>query len=106
MRSASPLRCAAGHVALDGVADLAADHEHARLLAAGLATRGWPVSTPETNIVLVTTADPARVVAGLETVGVRAVPFGPGVRFVTHRDVSRADVEAALERAAELPVPI
>ena len=24
------------------------------------------------------------------TVGVRAVPFGPGVRFVTHRDVSRA----------------
>jgi threonine aldolase len=63
------------------------------------------VSTPETNIVLVTTADPAPVVAGLAEVGVRAVPFGPGVRFVTHRDVTRADVEAALERAAGLPVP-
>jgi threonine aldolase len=33
------------------------------------------------------------------------VPFGPGVRFVTHRDVSRDDVEAVLERAADLPVP-
>jgi threonine aldolase len=96
---------AAGLLALDGVADLAADHEHARLLAEGLAARGWPVTTPETNIVLVTTSDPAPVVAGLEKVGVRAVPFGPGVRFVTHRDVSREDVEAALERAAELPVP-
>jgi threonine aldolase len=27
------------------------------------------------------------------------------VRFVTHRDVSRDDVEAALDRAAVLPVP-
>lgn len=96
---------AAGLLALDGVADLAADHEHARLLAEGLRARGWPVSTPETNIVLVTTSEAAKVVAGLEEVGVRAVPFGPGVRFVTHRDVTRADVEVALERAADLPVP-
>jgi threonine aldolase len=97
---------AAGHVALDGIADLAADHEHARLLAEALAARGWPVSTPETNIVLVTTSDAAAVVEGLAAVGVRAVPFGPGVRFVTHRDVSRADVEATLERSAGLPVPV
>jgi threonine aldolase len=96
---------AAGHVALDGIDDLAADHANAALLAAGLAERGWPVSTPETNIVLVTTTGAAAVVAGLAEVGVRAVPFGPGVRFVTHRDVSRADVESALERAADLPVP-
>jgi threonine aldolase len=96
---------AAGLVALDGIADLAADHEHARLLAEGLRARGWPVSTPDTNIVLVPTSDAATVVAGLDAVGVRAVPFGPGVRFVTHRDVSRDDVEAVLERAADLPVP-
>jgi threonine aldolase len=63
------------------------------------------VSTPDSNIVLVPTSDAATVVAGLDAAGVRAVPFGPGVRFVTHRDVSRDDVEAALERAAELPVP-
>ncbi|MCD2192904.1 aminotransferase class I/II-fold pyridoxal phosphate-dependent enzyme [Actinomycetospora endophytica] len=93
---------AAGHVALDGIDDLAADHEHARLLAEGLAAKGWPVSTPETNIVLVTTSDPAAVVAKLAKVDVRAVPFGPGVRFVTHRDVSRADVEGALERIGGL----
>jgi threonine aldolase len=87
---------AAGQVALDGIADLAADHEHARLLADGLRERGWPVSTPETNIVLVTTTEAAPVVAELEAVGVRAVPFGPGVRFVTHRDVTRADIESAI----------
>jgi threonine aldolase len=97
---------AAGQIALDGVPDLAADHEHARLLADGLRARGWPVLEPDTNIVLVVTADPAPVVAGLDAVGVRAVPFGPGVRFVTHRDVSRADVEAALERSVDLPVPV
>jgi threonine aldolase len=32
-------------------------------------------------------------------VGVLAVPFGPHrIRMVTHNDVSREDVEAALER--------
>ncbi|MDL5155081.1 threonine aldolase family protein [Actinomycetospora termitidis] len=96
---------AAGLVALEQIADLAADHEHATLLADGLREQGWPVSTPDTNIVLVTTDAPGPVVGKLADVGVAAVPFGPGVRFVTHRDVSRADVETVLERVAGLPVP-
>lgn len=96
---------AAGLVALDQMPGLAADHEHARLLADGLQARGWPVTTPDTNIVLVATSDPGPVLSGLADAGVRAVPFGPGVRFVTHRDLSRADVESVLERTAGLPVP-
>ena len=96
---------AAGLVALDGIADLAADHANAVRLAEGLRARGWPVLAPDTNIVLVPTSDAAAVVAGLAACGVRAVPFGPGVRFVTHRDVSADDVVEALERIAPLAVP-
>ena len=61
---------------------------------------------PDTNIVLVPTAAPAPLVAALLEVGVRAVPFGPGVRFVTHRDVGDADITAVLDRAAAVPAPL
>lgn len=67
--------------------------------------RGWPATVPDTNIVLIPTTEPADVVGGLASVGVAAVPFGPGVRFVTHRDVSRSDVTTVLERVRELPPP-
>lgn len=96
---------AAGLVALDGLADVAADHEHARTLADGLTALGWPVVAPDSNIVLVATPDAAPTLAALAECGVRAVPFGPGIRFVTHRDVSRADVEDALDRLRTVPVP-
>ncbi len=96
---------AAGMVALDGLADLADDHANAARLAEGLAACGWPVIAPDTNIVLVPTSDAAPVVAALAAIAVRAVPFGPGVRFVTHRDVGAHDVEDVLVRVASLPVP-
>src|SRR5689334_5968602 len=48
---------AAGLVALDRVDRLGEDHERARTLAAGLRERGWQVSVPQTNIVLVAVAD-------------------------------------------------
>lgn len=96
---------AAGLVALDQRRDLADDHRRAARLAAGLQALGWPVRTPDTNILLVPTADPAALVAALAEAGVRAVPFGPGVRFVTHRDVDDAAIETALEGAATIPVP-
>ena len=96
---------AAGLLALDRVADLAADHAHAARLADGLRACGWPVIEPDTNIVLVPTSAPAPTVAALADAAVRAVPFGPGVRFVTHRDVGSDDVEEVLERVATLPVP-
>jgi threonine aldolase len=96
---------AAGLVALDQREDLPADHARAARLAAGLQALGWPVRTPDTNIVLVPTGDPAALVGALADTGVRAVPFGPGVRFVTHRDVDDTMIETVLDRAATLPVP-
>jgi threonine aldolase len=96
---------AAGLVALDQAGDLAGDHVRAARLADGLTALGWPVIAPDTNIVLVPTADPASLVAALLDVGVRAVPFGPGVRFVTHRDVDDTMIATVLEAAATVPVP-
>ncbi|MDD7965680.1 GntG family PLP-dependent aldolase [Actinomycetospora sp. DW7H6] len=96
---------AAGLVALDQVGDLAADHARAARLAEGMEELGWPVIAPDTNIVLVPTPDPGSLVASLASVDVAAVPFGPGVRFVTHRDVTDDDITATLDRAATLPAP-
>jgi threonine aldolase len=96
---------AAGLVALDQARDLPADHARAARLAAGLRALGWPATTPDTNIVLVPTADPATLVAGLGAAGVRAVPFGPGVRFVTHRDVDDDDITRVLDRVAGIAAP-
>jgi len=45
------------------------------------------------------------VVAGLDAAGVRAVPFGPGVRFVTHRDVDDDDITRVLDRVAGIAAP-
>ncbi|KAB1197482.1 MULTISPECIES: low specificity L-threonine aldolase [Haloferax] len=98
---------APGLVALDNVDRLADDHENARVLAEGLdAVDGLSVPTPDTNIVVVDSED-----AGLtaeefvdlcEGVDVLGGPFGEyHTRFTTNLDVSRADVEEAVERVAE-----
>ncbi|OAQ53276.1 threonine aldolase [Natrinema mahii] len=93
--------------ALANVADLERDHENARLLAAGLADcDGFDVREPETNIVLAdisgTDADASTVVERLGERDVLATPFGPTtVRFCTHRDLSRGDIERALERIGD-----
>jgi threonine aldolase len=89
---------AAGLVALDRIERLAEDHEKAGTLAAGLRERGWQVGVPETNIVLMAVADLDGTLARLESSGVRAAPMAGQVRFVTHADVSDADITAALDR--------
>jgi threonine aldolase len=88
---------AAGLVALERVDRLAVDHENARLLAAGLADRGWKTGTPETNIVMVPVDDPSRTVSALAERGVLAVPTDTGIRMITHCDVSRRDILRAME---------
>jgi threonine aldolase len=90
--------------ALENVSDLESDHENARLLAAGLDdVDGFDVQEPETNIVLAdvseTGLEPAAVLERLRDRDVLATPFGPTtIRFCTHRDVVREDIERALER--------
>jgi threonine aldolase len=89
---------AAALVALDRIADLEEDHEKARKLSTGLADFGWEVNTPETNIVLARVADLSVTLASLSALGILASTLGGKVRFVTHRDLSMADVEEALRR--------
>ncbi|PKW13241.1 threonine aldolase family protein [Saccharopolyspora spinosa] len=92
---------AAGLVALDRIDALAEDHENARALAAGLAEIGWEVTRPQTNIVLAAVPDVRLTLERLDVAGVRAVPMSGQVRFVTHRDVSTADIKEALHRISE-----
>ncbi len=98
MRQAGML-AAAGLYALEHhVSRLADDHLNARALAEGL--RGIPgleVQTPQTNIVWVDVAQPlaARLVPELKAKGVLATG-STRVRFVTHLDVSQADVVTAI----------
>lgn len=83
---------------------LAEDHENARKLAEALASLPGchiDMETVQTNIVIATfdfcdvSAD--QIVEALASEGVLVSAFGPKqVRFVTHKDVLSADVDAAL----------
>ncbi len=90
--------------ALENVADLEADHENARLLAAGLdGVDGFDAQEVETNIVLADVAEtgtePAAVAERLRARDVLVTPFGPTtIRLCTHRDVTREAIRRALER--------
>jgi threonine aldolase len=88
--------------ALDHHVDrLADDHENARVLADGLAQLGLDVVAPETNIVIF--AAPAGFAERMAERGVQLSGTPDGrIRAVTHLDVDRAQVEAALETAGSL----
>ncbi|HJW34949.1 MAG TPA: GntG family PLP-dependent aldolase [Holophagaceae bacterium] len=91
---------AAGLVALDYLPRLSEDHAKARLLAEGLRGLGFSLALPETNILLVEVPEASLALEWLSKVGVMAVPVGNRVRFIPHRDLSEADVRAALARIA------
>ncbi|MFZ5441017.1 MAG: low-specificity L-threonine aldolase [Myxococcota bacterium] len=104
LRQAGVLAAAGLHALEHHVARLADDHAHAARLAEGLRTvPGLTVVEPETNIVWVD-VEPSlarRFVVALAEKGV-LVTGGRRVRFVTHLDVSRADVDAAIAAAREV----
>ncbi len=93
---------AAGLVALGRLDRLHEDHEAARELADGLAELGLRVRGPQTNIVPAEVDDLQSWLTRLRAAGVLASSMDGCVRFVTHRDVSRADIGAALRRTAEV----
>lgn len=105
MRQAGVL-AAAGLVAMEETPKvLHVDHENAKALAQGLAEIGGVEIDPETvvtNIVIFDVAGTgkteAEVCSRLKEEGVLAIGFaGTKVRMVTHYDVSRADIERALD---------
>jgi threonine aldolase len=111
MRQAGHL-AAAGLVALDtGIERLAEDHANAKALAKGLADLpglAVDLSRVQTNMVMADVTDTGmtseRFIARAKKAGVLCLnrDAGPVVRFVTHRNVSRADVDLALERLEDL----
>ena len=108
MRQAGVL-AAAGIVALEEMIDrLAEDHVHARMLAEGLANlKGYRVdlATVQTNMVRadisglgITTA---AFLEKLAASGIKASGLPPaGVRFVTHRHITREHIEQVLKVAS------
>jgi threonine aldolase len=97
---------AAGLYALDHhVSRLAEDHANARVLAEGLAELPGVVLDPalvETNIVVFRVPDAAGFCAALERAGVSMYAIDAGtVRAVTHLDVDRAGIEAAVRAARD-----
>jgi threonine aldolase len=93
---------AAGLVALDYLPRLPEDHAKARRLADGLRRLGLNVAEPETNIVLAPVVDTAQALKLTEEAGVRVLPVGSALRFITHRDLSDADITEALIRMEPL----
>ena len=87
------LLAAAGLLALELIDRLADDHRRARRLAGLLG-----LAVPETNLVL--SGLPATALPQLADHGVLALaPDGARVRFVTHRGIGDAEVEAAAAAA-------
>ncbi|MDP3084997.1 MAG: low-specificity L-threonine aldolase [Rubrivivax sp.] len=98
MRQAGVLAAAASHALDHHVARLADDHANARRLAEGLqGLAGVTVQTPQTNIVFVDLAadKAAGVVERLRAAGVLCTGLYR-LRFVTHLDVSAADIDRAV----------
>jgi threonine aldolase len=94
---------AAGLVALEYLPRISEDHAKARMLASGLRALGFDVAMPETNIVRVPVPNVNDALATLRATNVRATSFGSAaVRFVTHRDLSEADVRDALARTVPI----
>jgi len=95
---------APGLLALENVDRLAEDHENARILAEGLADiDGLDVLTPDTNIVIVDTEGTGMTAAAFLDAcadeDVHGIEFDDYVvRFTTHLDIDREDVETAVER--------
>ncbi len=106
MRQAGILAAAGLHALDHHVERLAEDHENARRLADHLVRLGATLVFPvETNLVFAAFAgrSAADVSKRFASEGVLANPEGSrpdALRFVTHLDVSRADVDAAAERIA------
>ncbi|TDI24051.1 MAG: low-specificity L-threonine aldolase [Acidobacteria bacterium] len=104
MRQAGIL-AAAGIYALDHhVERLAEDHAHTRRLADGLVEIGYTVDPmPETNMVMFNVQDTKGFIRATRERDLWIDPMGKGqFRAVTHLDVSADDIEAALDRLADV----
>jgi threonine aldolase len=104
MRQAGIIAAGALYALEDHIERLDEDHANAKVLAEGLAEIPGVTLDPgevETNIVIFDVSEPAAAVAGrLLEQGVRVSQPGPHrLRAVTHLDITRRDVEEAVQVA-------
>jgi threonine aldolase len=104
MRQAGVLAAAGLYAMENHVARLAEDHENAEYLAAGLRDAGLKVTPPQTNVVYIEVA-----IAHIEALrthlrqrGVLA-SVAPRTRLMTHMDLQRAGIDAAVRAFGEFP---
>jgi threonine aldolase len=101
MRQAGIIAAAGIYALENNIERLAEDHANARRLAEGLAQIPGITIDPgsvETNIVFFYAEDAAQVAKRLEAEGVSVSVYGPTkLRAVTHLDVSREDIDRALQ---------
>jgi len=93
---------AAGLSALNYLPRIPEDHAKASRLAEGLRGMGFNVQEPETNILLVPVVDIQLSMSLMEDAGVRVLPVGSSLRFITHRDLQAQDIDEALVRMQPL----
>ena len=106
MRQAGIIAAAGRHAVEHHIGRLAEDHEHARLLAEGLAAvDGIKVAAQNTNMVFVDRPEPRTTVEGLwesdsfaETLSAHGVRVSGGaqIRLVCHLDISRDDIDTVI----------
>lgn len=110
MRQAGVI-AAPGLIALNQMIErLQDDHQHAKALATGLAkTDGVDISMEniETNMVFIGTTqlqiDATAFVTKLQEHGILANAEGPdAVRFVTHREITKQDIEVVIQQVREI----
>jgi threonine aldolase len=106
MRQAGIVAAGALYALEHHVDRLASDHEHARVLAEGLAELPNVTIDPaevETNIVIFEVADAIGACGTLWQEGVQLAPLDARrVRAVTHLDVDRAGIDRALEKLRDV----
>lgn len=110
MRQVGILAAACLHALDHHVERLADDHARAKTLAEGMRAAGVRVTEPDTNIVFAhldrESPAPERVIAGLESRGVRMAHYGGGcIRAICHLDVDDAGVARAIEAFREVVSP-
>jgi threonine aldolase len=104
MRQAGVLAAAGLYALANNVQRLAEDHANAEYLADGLRDAGLAVSAPQTNVVYleVAAAQLSGLKAHLKDRGIIAT-VAPRTRLMTHMDLTRAKIDAAVRAFREFP---
>lgn len=101
MRQAGFLAAAGTYAIKNNWQRLQVDHEHAQEISHALRTRSWVASLMpvETNIIIFEVNNNVDdILNHLKSKSILALPFGPKkIRFVTHLDISKQDVEKILD---------